>query len=468
MRNDKEWSIARVAGCIRRREVSPVELTEWVLGEIDRLQPRLNAFITVTSELALRQARLAEKEILRGRYRGPLHGIPFNLKDLFYTRGIRTTAGSKILRNFVPRENAVVVDRLFDAGAILVGKTNMHEFAYGATNFNPHFGSARNPWDPTRVSGGSSGGSAVALAAGLGLASLGSDTGGSIRIPAAACGIVGLKPTLGAIPLKGVLPLASSLDHVGPMCRCVEDAALVLEVIGDPKATARGARGRSGRPFTRSLRAGLRGLRVAVPRDYFFERLQQDVRRSVRAAISIFEEHGAEIREVRLRRMEETAELASTITVAEALSVHWKWLQTRRKDYGRDLRTRMSSQEALTAVTYLLAQDRRRLYCAEFEKAMAAVDVLISPTLPVIAPKIGENQVAIGRTREDVRMALLRFTRPSNLTGFPALSLPCGFSKEGLPVGLQLIGRYGEDATLLRAAHGFEQATEWHTHFPQI
>jgi aspartyl-tRNA(Asn)/glutamyl-tRNA(Gln) amidotransferase subunit A len=464
MKNDRDWTITRLAPRIRKREISPVELTRSVLEAIESLQPRLNAFITVTADLALDQARRAEKEIVRGNYRGPLHGIPITLKDLFYTRGIRTTAGSRILGKFVPDEDAVVVTRLYEAGAVLVGKTNLHEFAFGATNVNPHFGPAKNPWDLSRVSGGSSGGSAVAVAAGLGLASLGSDTGGSIRIPAAACGIVGLKPTLGKVPLEGVIPLASTLDHVGPMCRSVEDAALVLEVIEDPSTTGK-PRGRRRR-FP--LRAGLRGLKIGVARGYFFDRLQPDVRKAVIAAISVLEKEGAEIREVTLRGLECTAELASTLTVAEALPFHWKWLNERSRDYGDDLRVRMTAQKALTAVTYLLSQERRRAYRREFDRAMEGIDALAAPTLPVIAPKIEEVHAALGKPSEEVRSVLLRLTRPSNLTGFPAISVPCGFSREGMPIGLQLIGREEGEGALLRASYGFERATEWHTRFPSL
>lgn len=464
--NNGGLTITRLAPLIRCRTLSPVELTRAVLARIDRLEPGLNSFITVTSDLALAQAKRAEKEIVRGAYRGVLHGIPFCLKDLFYTRGVRTTAGSRILRNFIPAENAVAVDRLFAAGIILLGKTNLHEFAYGATNVNPHFGPVHNPWARDRMSGGSSGGSAAAVAAGLAIASLGTDTGGSIRIPAAACGCVGIKPTHGRVPLCGVIPLAPSLDHIGPICRCVEDVALVLEAIAGADACDPASSGRVGERFTQDLKKGLRGLRLGVPRQYFFDRLQRDVRRNVTAAIATLEHNGAEVREVNLKWMSETARLAGEITVAEALVYHWKWVQQRSAEYGPDVRVRLKEGMDESALAYLQAQEMRRVYTKEFDNVLRSVDVLAAPTLPVAAPRIEESEVVVGRSRENVRVALLHLTRPGNLTGLPAITVPCGFTSDGLPTGLQLIGRRFDEKTVLRAAYAYELATSWHEMFP--
>jgi aspartyl-tRNA(Asn)/glutamyl-tRNA(Gln) amidotransferase subunit A len=468
LQNDATLTISQLAPLLRRRKLSPVELTRWILTRIERLQPHLNAYITITSDLALRQARQAEKEIAKGQYRGPLHGIPISLKDLFHTRGVRTTGGSRILRRFVPSDDAPAAARMSAAGAVLLGKTNLHEFAYGATNVNLHYGAVRNPWDLDRMSGGSSGGSAASVSAALALASLGTDTGGSIRIPAAACGCVGLKPTHGLVPLSGVIPLAPSLDHVGPLCRCVEDAALILSSIAgadpnDPSSLAAPAAS-----FTRELRAGIKGLRIGIPKQYFFDRIQSGVRTLVLAAISMLEKLGARIHEVNLELMQETAVLAGVITVAEALPYHWRWLRTRAGDYDPAIRARMEASKDLPAVEYLLAQERRRSYSAKFERVMRSVDLLAAPTLPIFAPRIGDAEVAAGRSREDVRMALLRLTRPANLTGLPSISVPCGFSTGGLPAGLQLIGRRWDEATLLRAAYAYEQATPWHQQFPQV
>ncbi len=462
--NDGNLTIARIAPLMARRKLSPVELTRWMIARIERMQPELNAFITPTPELALVLARRAEREIAKGDYRGRLHGIPLCLKDLFHTRGIRTTAGSRILRSFVPDSNAPVVERLLSAGAILLGKTNLHEFAYGATNLNIHYGPVHNPWNPERMSGGSSGGSAAAVTAGLALASLGTDTGGSIRIPAAACGCVGLKPTWGRVELEGVIPLATSLDHVGPLCRCVEDAAIVLDAIATAGPDlAKGQR----RRFSAGLRKGIRDLRIGLPRQYFYERVQPEVRRKVLDAVKVLEALGACICEIPLGGMGETASLAGTITIAEALAYHWKWLQSRPGDYDPVIRARLEAGSKLTAVEYLQAQERRRLYTSRFESAFDSVDLLAAPALPITAPDLEVSEVVTGRSREDVRSALLRLTRPGNLTGLPAISVPCGFSKEGLPVGLQLTGRRWAEGTVLRAAYAYEQATEWHKRFPQ-
>lgn len=464
--NDENLTIARISPSIRKKQVSPVELTEFFLERIERLQPALNAFITVTGDHARKQARQAEREIMKGKYRGPLHGIPISLKDLFYTAGIRTTAGSKILRNHVPKENAFVVDRLLAGGAVLLGKTNLHEFAYGVTNNNPHYGPVHNPWDPSRVPGGSSGGSAAAVSAALGIASLGTDTGGSIRIPSAACGVVGLKPTRGLVSLQGVIPLAFSLDHVGPICRSVEDTALMMEAIAAPGGPNAGNWPQVGRLFTRSLRGGVKKIRVGIPLQYFFERLQKEVREFVLTACTTMSQMGAELREVEFKGMKEAAPLVGAITVGEALSYHWKWLESRPGDYGPDVRERMEANRNQRTVDYLQAQERRQAYTEAFVKACDSVDVVAAPTLPVLPPFIGQKEISWGRTREDIRAALLRMTRPGNLTGLPAISLPCGFTADSLPVGLQLLGRHYGEAALLRVAYAYEQAAPWHRMFP--
>jgi aspartyl-tRNA(Asn)/glutamyl-tRNA(Gln) amidotransferase subunit A len=466
--NDENLTVAKIAPLVRKKRVSPVELTEFFRERIHRLQPKLNAFITVTDDLARKQARQAEREIMKGKYRGPLHGIPISLKDLFYTAGIRTTAGSKILRNFVPQENAFVVDRLLAGGAVLLGKTNLHEFAYGVTNNNPHYGPVHNPWDPGRVPGGSSGGSAAAVSSALGIASLGTDTGGSIRIPSAACGVVGLKPTRGLVPLQGVIPLAFSLDHVGPICRSVEDTALMMETIAAPGGPNAGNWPQVGHLFTRSLRGGVKKTRIGIPKQYFFDRLQKEVREFVLTACAGLSQLGAELREVEFKGMKEAAPLVGVITVGEALSYHWKWLRSRARDYGSDVRERMEANRNQRTIEYLQAQEKRRMYRQAFEKVFDSVDVVAAPTLPVLPPFIGQKEISWGRTREDVRAALLRMTRPGNLTGLPAISLPCGFTADNLPVGLQLLGRHYDEATLLRVAYAYEQATPWHRMFPPL
>jgi aspartyl-tRNA(Asn)/glutamyl-tRNA(Gln) amidotransferase subunit A len=460
MENDCNLTIQALAPLIRRRKLSPVELTHFLLERIVRLQPAIGAYITVTAEIALAQARQAEKEIAKGHYRGVVHGIPISLKDVFYTRNIPTTAGSRILRKFVPKENAVVVDRLLNAGCVLLGKTNMHEFAYGATNANPHFGPVRNPWDTSRISGGSSGGSAASVISAQAIASLGTDTGGSIRIPSAACGCVGVKPAYGRASMKGVVPLSFSLDHVGPLCRCVTDAAILFQAIAEPSFLSNPNR------IVSEIRKGIHSFRIGIPRHYFFDRIQPNVQEAVLAAAEVLKHLGACICEVDLPGMEETARLAAEITGAEALAYHWKWLERRPQDYGEDVRSRLEQSKELTAAAYIRARQEARAYAEGLASALDPVSLLIAPTLPIVTPDLDQKEVVIGRSHEDVRSALLRLTRPGNLSGLPAISLPCGFSSEGLPIGLQLIGRRSGELTLFRAAYAYEQATPWHRRFP--
>jgi aspartyl-tRNA(Asn)/glutamyl-tRNA(Gln) amidotransferase subunit A len=462
MDNDCDLTITRLAPLIRQKAISPVELTKFCLEQIARLQPEINAYITVTPEIALAQARRAESEITKGLYRGVLHGIPINFKDLFLTRGVRTTAGSKVLREFIPKESAAVVDSLLQAGCILLGKTNMHEFAFGATNIHSHYGPVRNPWNTTCISGGSSGGSAASVVTAQVIASFGTDTGGSIRIPSAACGCVGFKPSYNRIPMNGIIPLSGTLDHAGPLSRCVIDAAFLFEAV----TTTRMLDSNSGR-VTRAVRSGVKDLVIGIPRQYFFSRIQSRVRELVFTAARVFEQLGADIREVNLKGMEETEQLAADITGCEALAFHEKWLRTRPRDYSKDVRIRLEQNRKMTATAYIQSLDKRITYAREFERVMETVHLLLTPTLPVIAPAIDEADVKIGRSRENVRLAMLRLTRPGNLARLPAISIPCGFSN-GLPVGLQLIGRFFDDYSVLRAAYAYERATPWHEHFPVV
>ncbi len=461
MENNCDLTIEALAPLIRRRKLSPVELTRYLLERISRLQPEINAYLTITADAALAQAGQAEKEISRGHYRGVLHGIPISLKDLFYTRGIRTTAGSKILKRFVPKENAAIVNRLLECGCVFLGKTNLHEFAFGTTNVNPHYGPVRNPWNTERISGGSSGGSAASVVSAQALASFGTDTGGSIRIPSAACGCVGLKPTYGRVPMSGIIPLAGSLDHAGPLSRCVMDAAFLLNAVAEPRlwntSTMRAAS---------EIRRGVKSFRIGIPRQYFFDHIRTDVRKAVLAAIGIFEQLGAKITEINLTGMEETAALASEITGDEAFAYHEKWLKQRPQDYGKDVRLRLEQSSKTAAAFYIGAQKKRLAYSERLDSALSKVDILLAPTLPITAPGIEQNEIRIGSAVEDIRTALLRLTRPGNLSGLPAISIPCGFSSEELPIGLQLIGRRFEETALLRAAYAYEQATPWHLAFP--
>ena len=449
-------SIAEAGDLLRRRALSPVELTRAYLDRIRRLDPDLLAYITVLPDEALAAATAVEQEIARGQYRGPLHGIPIALKDLVMTRGVRTTCGSRILRDWVPDADATVARRLADAGAILLGKLNMHEFAYGPTGVNPHYGTCRNPWDRHRIAGGSSSGSGVAVAAELAAGALGTDTGGSVRIPAALCGIVGLKPTYGRVSRTGVIPLAWSLDHVGPMTRTVTDAALLLQVLAgrdpaDPTTSAVPVP-----DYRRALQGEVRGLRLGLPKDLFFERVDPEVRIAVQAAARSLEGLGAVVEEIPLPKIHHAGPASFAIIASEAMAYHEPYLRARAEEYGEDVRARLTTGQFVLAHQYLKAQRARQVIRAEVDAALTRVDALLTPTTPVPAPRLDERELTVEGVTEDARWWLIRCTRPINLTGHPALSVPCGLTAAGLPIGLQLVGRLFDEATLLRLGHAFQ------------
>lgn len=449
-------SIAEAGEQIRRRALSPVELTRAYLDRIQRQDGGLRSYITVLQVEALAAATAAEQEIARGGYRGPLHGVPIALKDLVMTRGIRTTCGSRILREWVPDADATVAARLAAAGTILLGKLNMHEFAYGPTGVNPHYGTPRNPWDRARMPGGSSSGSGVAVAAGLAAGALGTDTGGSVRIPASLCGIVGLKPTYGRVSRAGVIPLAWSLDHVGPMTRTVEDAALLLQAMAGRDPADPSTVDIPVPDYRHSLEEGIRGLRLGLPKDLFFERLDSEVRAAVLGAARSLEGLGASVVEVPLSRIQHAAPASFAIIAAEATAYHERYLKSRAAEYGADVRARLMSGQFVLATQYLKAQRARQVIRAEVDAALRHVDALLLPTTPIPAQPIDSHQVTVDGSTEDVRWWLVRCTRPINVTGHPALSVPCGFTAGGLPVGLQLVGRFFDEATLLRIGQAFE------------
>ena len=458
-------SIEEARRLLRKKEISPVELVDAALARIERGNPMLNAFLTIVADEARRQGRAAERAIRRGNASGPLHGIPISLKDNFWTRGIRSTAGSKILANFVPNEDSDVASRLARVGAILLGKTNMHEFAYGITNENPHYGPVRNPWAQERISGGSSGGSAAAVATGMGFASMGTDTGGSIRIPASLCGIVGLKPTYGLVSVAGVVPLAETLDHVGPLARNVTDVCIMLQAVAGkyPK----GARA----PDPRKLRKSIsRRFRLGWPKQYFLDRVDAEVRRAIEAAGKTLESLGARIEEVSLPHLAGSVEPSTDIATAEATRYHESqgYFPARSAEYGEDVRKRLEMGRQVRAVDYLNAFAVKREIEKEFQAAYARVDAIIAPALPIAAPRIGKNELMIEGEKETVRSALVRLNRPANLTGDPAISIPCGFTRAGLPIGLQLMGAHWSEARLLAIALAYEDATEWHKRHPKL
>jgi aspartyl-tRNA(Asn)/glutamyl-tRNA(Gln) amidotransferase subunit A len=451
-------SIKEIARLYRKRKLSPVELTTLLLTRIDQLDPKLNSFITVTSDLALAQAKKAETELLSRkahRDRGPLHGIPISLKDNIYTEDIRTTAGSKILSKFIPQHDAIVVTQLKNAGAVILGKTNMHEFAYGVTSINPHFGAVHNPWDLSRIPGGSSGGSAAAVAAGLCYGSIGSDTGGSIRIPAALCGIVGLKPTLGRVSVTGVTPLSPKLDCVGPLARTVHDAALLLEPI---------LRHAKGEPALRDLDKSFakpHKFTLGVPKEFFLDVLSPDVHSVFDEAIRILKKKGARLQEISLPLLIATEDAGNQIAWAEATHYHQQsgWFPSRSSDYGEDVRSRLEMGTKVSATVYLSALELREKFIQQFHQALedAGVDALAVPTTPITAPPIGQEAIQLGGKGHPTRALLLRANRPANLAGVPAITIPCGFTASGLPVGLQLIGAATNEHFLLRIAAVFER-----------
>ncbi len=450
---------------VQRREVSPVELTQAALDRIARDDGNLNAFVTVLAESALADAHHAEREIADGKWRGPLHGIPISVKDLFWTRGVRTTAGSRIMADFIPDEDATVVALLRAAGAVLLGKTNMLEFAYAAVHDD--YGPSLNPWDVHRSASGSSSGSAVAVAAGMGYGSLGSDTGGSIRLPAAYTGIVGLKPSYGRVSRHGVVPVSWSADHVGPMTRTVADAAAMLTVIAgadaaDPTASTTAVPnylaaldGRSARP-----------IRVGVPTAWLNRRVAPEVRDIVETAISVLADGGATLTEVALPDPGDAVAALMAILMPEAAAWHLRWLRERPEDYSPAVRERLELGVVTPAVRYLQGQQARRTLTEAFLTAMADVDVLAMPTAPTAATPL-ESDLTVGDDADpDALAALVDFTAPFDLTGFPAISVPCGFTAAGLPVGMQLVGRPWREDLLLAVAHRYEQATSWHRRMP--
>jgi aspartyl-tRNA(Asn)/glutamyl-tRNA(Gln) amidotransferase subunit A len=437
--------MAEIARSLRRRTVSPLELVDAYSRRIEEAGG-LHAFITLPGERARREARRAERRLSRGAS-GALLGVPIAVKDLFATRGVRTTAGSRILKDWVPSRDATVIARLRAAGAIIFGKTNLHEFAYGVSTANPWWGVARNPHDPRHSPGGSSGGSAIAVVAGLCAGALGSDTGGSIRVPASLCGCVGLKPTFGLIPLEGTFPLGWSLDHAGPLARTVGDAGLLLDVLTGNDA---------GR---RARRTATRGLRVGVLRGPIVQKVQPRIAQQVDAAAAALRRRGLRVREVSIPEMEWTVATQLVTLRAEASAVHSRWMRTRPRAYGADVRTRLQLGALVAGADYVLAQRMRGRLRAAMGRVFQEVDVLLLPATPITAPLVGERTVRWRSGEEPVDGALVRLTAPFNLTGLPALSVPFGRAA-GLPVGVQVVGQWMDEARVLAVGRLIEELAE--------
>lgn len=453
-------SILQTSELLRQGSVSPVELTTNCLARIEKLNPRLNAFITITAESALAQARQAEAEIGRGDWRGALHGIPLALKDLIDTAGVRTTAASFVFKDRIPSEDAEVVRRLKAAGAVLLGKQNLHEFAYGGSSMVSAFGEVRNAWNPEHIAGGSSGGSATAVAAGLGYGAIGTDTAGSVREPAALCGVVGLKPTYGRVSTRGVIPLSISLDHVGPIGRTVADVAAIFAAIAGHDAADKASVNAPVEDYVAVLGKTLHPLRIGLPKKFFFEDLDAEVASAINHAIAGLAAMGAEIRDLEL-----SVPTDRTLQSAESYAFHADFVARSPELYQpetlRRIRTGQNvSPDVLLRCRIDLEQARR-----DIKAIFADVDVLVTPATPIAAPAIAElkQNPDLLRPRE---LMLLRNTRPINVWGLPAISVPCGFTEAGLPIGLQIIGPHWGEARVLQVANAYEQATAWHKRQP--
>lgn len=449
--------IEELAPLIHSREISPVELTNSVLSQVEKYNKSLNTYLSIYAEEARGDAKKAEKEISQGIYRGSLHGIPMGIKDNIYFKDKITTMGSKIHKNFKPAYDATVIKRLRHAGVIFTGKLNMHEYALGVTTDNPHFGPCRNPWDPNKIAGGSSGGPGAAIAAGMSVASLGSDTSGSINIPSAFCGIVGLKPTYGKVSKYGCFPEAWSLDHIGPMSKTVSDAATILSHIegfdeNDPSSIKT-----SPVNYQAHLKTDISGMVIGINEDYFFKDVDKLVEQTVRRVVKVLEGMGARIETVDIPALEH-AEYALMVTdFSELGTVHHNNIKTRPQDYGEDVRVLIEAGQMFSAVDYLQAQQIRRKLKSDFKKAFQKVDVLLAPSTPAPTPDIGSEFVYINGNEVNLLDNLTRFTGPVNLAGLPSLILPCGF-REGMPVGMQLIGPAFEEGKILKIGYAYERS----------
>ncbi len=458
-------TILEAAADLRARKISSVELTQLSLQRMARLEPTLNAFITPTEDLAVERALRADDELARGIDRGPLHGIPIAFKDVFSTKGVRTTCGSKLFTDYVPGRDAAVVEALLGAGAVMMGKLNMHELAYGITSNNPHFGAVRNPWDTRCIPGGSSGGAGAAVAAEMIFMGMGSDTGGSIRIPASFCGVVGLKPTSGRVSRRGVLPLDFSLDHMGPLARSVRDAAATLNLIAGHDALDDSSSREPVRDYLPPPEVDLTGVRIGIPENFFFDRLDPAVDAAVRAMARVAESLGARVETIRVPDIAALNAVGRVILLSEASALMERHL-AHREDFGADVLALLDQGRLVPATDYINAQRLRRLMIDEFRGVWKKVDCLFTAATPAAAPHIGQTSIEFDGVAEDVRLASTRLVRGINVLGAPALAMPCGFDAEGLPLGMQIVGRPFEEHLILRVGAALEDATDFHRRRP--
>ena len=461
-------SLTDIARRIHSQEVSATHALEDVLEHIAHADDTTNAFVKVLRDEALQEAEAADHMLLAGHLLGPLHGVPVAIKDILTTAGITTTAGSKILADWKPEQDATVVRKLRQAGAVIIGKTNLHEFAFGVTTENPHYGNTRNPWNPDHVPGGSSGGSGAAVAMGMAYMAIGTDTGGSIRIPATLCGVSGIKPTYGRVSRFGCLPLSWSLDHVGPIARTAEDCARALQVLAGHDPLDPTSANRPVPNYLATLNDSIEGLTIGIPGDPFWDPIDPEVEAAVRAGIDVLRGLGARIVDVEFPLADDLVAMQTTILFADAAAYHHRWMRERPQDYDSRVLAGLQQGATVPAVDYVNAQRLRAVLREKMNDVYRRVDLLAMPTTPVTAPKIGQayETVAVGNGQLQLTRALTRNMSPFNLLGVPAMTVPCGFSSDELPIGLQIAGRTFDEATVLRAGHAYQQVTDWHTWRP--
>jgi aspartyl-tRNA(Asn)/glutamyl-tRNA(Gln) amidotransferase subunit A len=463
LQNAWKLDIAAIASRILDGSFSPVGLTEMMLSRIDRIDPQLLSYVTVLKDAALKSAENAAKERAVGKYRGPLHGVPIAIKDIYDTKGVRTTACSKVRENYIPDEDCTVVRKFREAGAIILGKVTTHEFAFG---FDSH--PTKNAWKLDHIPSGSSGGSGAAIAAGLCYAATGSDTGGSIRAPAAANGIAGIKPTYGRVSKAGVAVLSWSLDHAGPMARTVRDLAILLNIMAGQDPLDPHTKDVPVPDYTAALTGDIRGMRLGIPRNYFTEDVQPEIADAVAKAIKRMEALGATAVPVEITDLDGVLDCMLAIAMSEAAVYHQSSLRATPDLFGDETRLLLEAGEMMPATAYINAQRARVAVKAAFKQALREVDVLVTPTQPSTALKIGQSLSRIGSREESVFGVSARFCAPFNISGLPAASIPCGMSTDGLPIGLQIIGKPFDESTILRVAHAYELNTGWHLEYPPI
>ena len=459
----RELTLRELAAGIRNGTTTPVEIIRLLLEQIRRTDEKLKAYVTVCEESAVKLAEAAEVQIKCGHDLGVLHGLPMSVKDLYETEGVRTTCGSKLMQDYVPKTDCTVVRRLKSNGAILLGKTNTHEFALGGITPPTH-----NPWNPNHIPGGSSGGSAASIAVCSAIAATGSDTGGSIRIPASFCGVVGLKPTYGRVSRAGIFPESWSLDHAGPIARRVEDAAILLKAMAghdefDPTS--------SDRPvpdYLENLNDQVSGTKVGIPRNYFFERCDREVSAAVCKSIDALEGVGCKTVEFDFPHIQEIMAAYTTLDSCEASAYHERSIADRAGDFQPDVRLLLEQGLFIPATYYIQALRIRAAIFRDIMSLFKKFDVIVTPSEPMVAPEVGQQSIRFDDGEESVDSAIVRYLAPFNLTGLPALSIPCGMSSNGLPIGMQIIGKAFDETTVLRVGHAYEQATSWFKRFPKI